>query len=74
MLPNPTHLLDMQSAVDRIIKALEDDENIGVFGDYDVDGATSSALIVRFFLELGLTIPVYIPDRQKEGYGHNLPG
>ncbi len=74
MLPNPTHLLDMQSAVDRIIKALEDDEIIGVFGDYDVDGATSSALIVRFFFELGLTIPVYIPDRQKEGYGPNLPG
>ena len=74
MLPNPTHLIDMQSSVNRIIKAIEDNETIGVLGDYDVDGATSSSLIVRFFSELGLTVPVYIPDRQKEGYGPNLPG
>ncbi|MBO38791.1 MAG: single-stranded-DNA-specific exonuclease RecJ [Rhodospirillaceae bacterium] len=74
MLPNPSHLLDMQSSVDRILKAIKEGEVIGVLGDYDVDGATSSALIVRFFSELGLNTPVYIPDRQKEGYGPNLPG
>ncbi len=74
MLPNPTHLIDMQSSVNRIIRAIEDGETIGVLGDYDVDGATSSSLIVRFFSDLGLTTPVYIPDRQNEGYGPNLPG
>ena len=74
MLPNPAHLLDMEAAVDRILQAIDDDETVGVLGDYDVDGATSSALLVRFFSALGLTVPVYIPDRQKEGYGPNFRG
>ncbi|MBK18375.1 MAG: single-stranded-DNA-specific exonuclease RecJ [Rhodospirillaceae bacterium] len=73
MLPDPAHLLDMQPAVDRITRAINDGETIGVLGDYDVDGATSSSLLVRFFASLGLSVPVYIPDRQKEGYGPNLP-
>ncbi len=74
MLPDPAHLLDMQPAVERITKAIHDGETVGVLGDYDVDGATSSALLVRFFSALGQSVPVYIPDRQKEGYGPNLPG
>src|SRR3954454_12724682 len=44
-----------------------------VFGDYDVDGATSSALLLRFFRSVGGNIGVYIPDRRKEGYGPNAP-
>ena len=73
LLPDPAHLLDMAPAVERIIAAINAGETIGVFGDYDVDGATSAALLVRFFSALGRTVPVYIPDRQKEGYGPNLP-
>jgi single-stranded-DNA-specific exonuclease len=71
-LPDPLHLLDMEAAVERIVAALTGDEVIGVFGDYDVDGATSSALLVRFFAALGRTVPVYIPDRRIEGFGPNI--
>lgn len=73
LLPDPAHLLDMAPAVERIVRAVNAGETIGVLGDYDVDGATSSALLVRFFSALGRKVPVYIPDRQKEGYGPNLP-
>ena len=45
-----------------------------MFGDYDVDGATSSALLLRFFRAVGGDIGVYIPDRRKEGYGPNAAG
>lgn len=72
-LPDPAHLLDMAPAVDRIVRAINAGETIGILGDYDVDGATSSALLVRFFAALGRSVPVYIPDRQREGYGPNLP-
>ena len=72
-LPDPSHLLDMDPAVERVVKALETGQKIGIFGDYDVDGATSAALLARFFSALGRSIEVYIPDRQKEGYGPNLP-
>ena len=72
-LPDPSHLLDMDQAVERVVKALETDQKIGIFGDYDVDGATSAALLARFFSALGRSVEVYIPDRQKEGYGPNLP-
>jgi len=72
-LPDPSHLRDMDQAVARVVKALETGETIGVFGDYDVDGATSSALLTRFFSSLGRAVQVYIPDRHKEGYGPNLP-
>jgi single-stranded-DNA-specific exonuclease len=72
-LPDPGHLLEMQAAVERLTRAICDGETVGVLGDYDVDGATSSALIVNFFAALGQTVPVYIPDRQNEGYGPNLP-
>jgi len=73
MLPDPAHLIDMQASVERLIRAIRDGETVGVLGDYDVDGATSSALLVKFFAALGQTVPVYIPDRQNEGYGPNLP-
>jgi single-stranded-DNA-specific exonuclease len=72
-LPDPGHLLDMGKGANRIAEAVEKGEKIAVFGDYDVDGATSSALLTRFFRALGHEIEVYIPDRIKEGYGPNAP-
>jgi single-stranded-DNA-specific exonuclease len=54
--------------------AVRGGETIGVFGDYDVDGATSSALLKRFFEAAGGKVEIYIPDRIVEGYGPNLPG
>jgi len=59
----------MDKAADRAVDALVKGERIAVFGDYDVDGATSSALLKRFFRALGVELDVYIPDRVKEGYG-----
>lgn len=73
-LPDPSHLLDMDKAVMRIAKALHARETIAIWGDYDVDGATSSALLLRYFRALGGNPLVYIPDRMKEGYGLNIPG
>ncbi len=68
-LPNPFSFKGMKEGVDRIIRALEGGEPIMVLGDYDVDGATSTALMIRFFRKLGVEIQFYIPDRFKEGYG-----
>ncbi len=72
-LPDPSHLKDMDAAVARLVRAVQAGERIVVFGDYDVDGATSSALLLRFFRAVGGNIGVYIPDRRKEGYGPNAP-
>ena len=71
LLPDPFHLKDMDVAVVRMIAAIKSGEKICVFGDYDVDGATSSALLIRFCRAIGITISYYIPDRLKEGYGPN---
>lgn len=71
LLPDPLHLRDMNKALRRLVQAIENNEKIAVFGDYDVDGATSSALLKRYFAALGIGLRVYIPDRQKEGYGPN---
>jgi single-stranded-DNA-specific exonuclease len=70
-LPDPSHLKDMDAAIARLLRAVQAGERIVVFGDYDVDGATSSALLLRFFRSIGADIGVYIPDRRKEGYGPN---
>jgi len=72
-LPDPSHLKDMDAAVARLVAAVRGGERIVVFGDYDVDGATSSALLLRFFRAVGGDVGVYIPDRRKEGYGPNAP-
>jgi single-stranded-DNA-specific exonuclease len=72
-LPDPSHLKDMDAAVARLVRAVRTGERIVVFGDYDVDGATSSALLLRFFRAVGGDIGVYIPDRRREGYGPNAP-
>ena len=64
----------MQNAIDRTYKALLKNEIIGIFGDYDVDGATSTALLSRYFLSINRKIETYIPDRKKEGYGPSVNG
>ena len=74
LLPNPLHLKDMKNAVDRVYKSIAKRELIGIFGDYDVDGASSTALLARYFLSINQKIHTYIPDRQKEGYGPNIEG
>lgn len=72
-LPDPSELLDMDVAAERIASAIVGGETLAVFGDYDVDGATSSALLLRYFQAVGAKGLVHIPDRQKEGYGPNAP-
>jgi len=72
-LPDPSCLMDMDRAVARLIAAVQNSEPIAIFGDYDVDGATSSALLARFFAAAGAPARIYIPDRIREGYGPNAP-
>ncbi len=72
-LPDPMHLRDMRPAVERLVRAIRDGERVVVFGDYDVDGATSAALLLRFFAAAGGRASVYVPDRLREGYGPNAP-
>ncbi len=72
-MPDPLHLKDMDKAVARLVAAVSAKEKIGIFGDYDVDGATSSSLLIRYFSALGIQTACHIPDRAKEGYGPNLP-
>ena len=71
-LPDPDILVDMKPAVSRIAHAIRTGEKIGVFGDYDVDGTTSAALLERYFTQLGVSHDIYLPDRFTEGYGPNL--
>jgi single-stranded-DNA-specific exonuclease len=72
-LPDPSHLRDMEAAAARLVRAIRDGETIAIFGDYDVDGATSAALLVRFFAAVGGRTQIYVPDRLREGYGPNTP-
>ena len=71
-LPNPNNLLDMKKSSLRTLEAIKNKEKIGVFGDYDVDGATSTALLGRYFNEIKLSYELYIPDRKTEGYGPSI--
>lgn len=71
LLPNPSCLQDMDKAAARIAQAITAQESITIFGDYDVDGGTSSALLLRFLRHCGVTARLYIPDRIAEGYGPN---
>jgi len=74
LLPNPYCLKDMDKAIERTYISLSNKEKIGIFGDYDVDGATSTALLSRYFLSINQKIETYIPDRKNEGYGPNEKG
>lgn len=68
-MPDPSAFQDMDMAAERLARAVETGERITVFGDYDVDGATSAALLIRLFRMLGHDAEAYIPDRLMEGYG-----
>jgi single-stranded-DNA-specific exonuclease len=70
-LPDPSHLIDMDAAAERLAGAVMQNETVAVFGDYDVDGATSSALMIRYLRAVGGRTDVHIPDRIDEGYGPN---
>ncbi|HSJ88870.1 MAG TPA: single-stranded-DNA-specific exonuclease RecJ, partial [Anaerolineales bacterium] len=69
--PNPFQLIGMQATVDRICYALQHDEPIAIYGDYDVDGVTATALLVDALNGLGANVRSYIPNRFDEGYGLN---
>ena len=71
-LPNPNNLIDMQKSTKRTVESIIKKDKIGIFGDYDVDGATSTALLGKYFSELDLPYEIYIPDRKKEGYGPSI--
>lgn len=68
---NPFLLPDMEKAVDRIVKAVDNKEVITIYGDYDVDGITSITLLKNFFANSGIDVKTYIPNRLEEGYGLN---
>ena len=69
LFPDPSSFTDMDRAAEILIDALEQGRPTMVFADYDVDGATSAAQLVRWFRHMGVELPIYIPDRLKEGYG-----
>jgi single-stranded-DNA-specific exonuclease len=73
-MPDPLLLPGMETAVARLAAAIRGGEAIGIFGDYDVDGVTSSAILVEFLRGCGATVHAYLPDRLKEGYGLNATG
>ncbi len=68
-LPDPSRLAGMDAGATRLARAIVDDEPVAVFADYDVDGATSAALLARFLATAGRSVRVYVPDRLGEGYG-----
>jgi single-stranded-DNA-specific exonuclease len=71
LLPDPSTLIDMDVAAARMARAVRQGETVGVFGDYDVDGACSAALVTQLLRGLGLVVHTHIPDRAAEGYGPN---
>ena len=71
LMPDPTVLRDMDKAVLRLAKAITTRESVAIFGDYDVDGATSAALLSQYLMALGVPTRIHIPDRITEGYGPN---
>ncbi|MCD7776715.1 MAG: single-stranded-DNA-specific exonuclease RecJ [Firmicutes bacterium] len=71
VLHDPFLLPDMEAAAERILKAVRDGERITVYGDYDVDGVTSTASMCLYLEELGADVDYYIPNREDEGYGVN---
>jgi single-stranded-DNA-specific exonuclease len=71
LMPDPCSLTDCEAAAARIASAIEKHEHVAIFGDYDVDGASSAALMHRFLWQFGIDATIYIPDRIFEGYGPN---
>jgi single-stranded-DNA-specific exonuclease len=73
LLPDPSVLRDMDPAAERLADAIMRGETVGVFGDYDVDGACASALMISLLREFGCTVVHHVPDRMTEGHGPNVP-
>lgn len=71
-LTHPNSFIDMSKAVERLAKAIDNDETILVYGDFDADGVTSTALLLRTFKELGAKVEHFIPDREAHGHGLNV--
>jgi single-stranded-DNA-specific exonuclease len=71
LLPDPRVLTDMEAATDRLARAVERRETVAIFGDYDVDGACSAALLAEYLRACGVPYLIHIPDRITEGYGPN---
>lgn len=72
VLSDPFLMVDMDKAVSRILRAIDDFEKIAVYGDYDADGVTATAMLYSYLLANGADVLFYIPDREEEGYGMNL--
>lgn len=70
-LMHPNAFCDMPKAVDRIVKAIDEKENILIYGDFDADGVTSTSVLMKTFAYLGANVDYYIPDRENEGHGLN---
>ena len=73
-LPSPFIMADMEPAVARIVAAIKNKEQIGIWGDYDVDGTTGASVLVSFLREIGAAPIYHVPHRIEEGYGLNLDG
>ena len=73
LMPDPSVLTDLDAATVRLAAAVRDGEKVGIFGDYDVDGACAAAILHQVLTALGLEVSIHIPDRFSEGYGPNLP-
>ena len=73
-LPSPFAMADMEPAVERIVAAVRNKEQIAIWGDYDVDGTTGAAVLVSFLREIGAEPIYYVPHRIEEGYGLNVEG
>ena len=72
IMPNPFIMKDMEIAVKRLADSIKNNDKIGIFGDYDVDGASSTAILGQYFKHLNLSFEIYIPDRKSEGYGPTI--
>ena len=73
-LPSPFEMADMEAAVRRIVAAIKNRQQIGIWGDYDVDGTTGASVLVSFLREIGAQPIYHVPHRIEEGYGLNVEG
>ena len=72
LIPNPNTLKDMEKTTQRLLKAINENEKIGIFGDYDVDGASSTAIIGNYLKIIKQDFEIYIPDRNLKDMVHQL--
>lgn len=72
LMPDPDGMTDMRAATERLVSAVQSSEGVGIFGDYDVDGAASAALLSEYLEACGVATLIHIPDRILEGYGPNI--